>query len=306
MEPIVSVIIPNYNHARFLVERIESVINQTMAEIELIILDDASTDQSREIISNYARKDKRIRFFFNAKNTGNPFLQWKKGIFEAKADIIWIAESDDYAEPCFLEELLKMYNSEQAVSVAYCQSNFVNETGDIIGNHSKNLKDLHPTLWEKDFCINGKDVLSEYFPIINIIPNASAVIFSKEKALSVDWERLMKFKLAGDRFFWIHMIKNSKIAFLSQSMNYFRFSANSVRNQNYGTLGYLKEIQAILKNISTEVQVSTKTRKRSLRQWLMHLKKCVKQNKSNPKTLFLVFFLFIKMLFCWYPGRIAL
>lgn len=306
MEPKISVIIPNYNHAQFLEKRINSVLCQTITEIEIIILDDGSTDHSKHIIMGSALKDNRIRYIFNDANSGNPFIQWKKGILEANANLIWIAESDDYAEPCFLEELLKMYNSEKGISVAYCQSNFVNEKDDVIGNHIQNLKILNPILWDSNFCCEGNRILSEFMPIINIIPNASAAIFAKEKAMSIDWNSLIYFNLAGDRFFWIHMIKNSKVAFVFKSLNYFRFTEKSVRNQNYGTIGYLKEIRVILKTISSLVPVSAKTRKSSLRQWLMHLKNFVKQHKNNPIALVSGFFLFLRMLICWYPGGIAL
>jgi glycosyltransferase involved in cell wall biosynthesis len=306
MKPKISVIIPNYNHAQFLAKRIESVIFQTITDIEILIFDDCSTDQSREIIMNYAFSDQRIRFFFNDTNSGNPFIQWKKGISEAKADLVWIAESDDYAEPNLLEELLKMYTSDQGISVAYCQSNFVNERDVVIGNHIGNLEKLDSTLWRSNFCCNGNRILSEFMPIINIIPNASAVIFEKKVALSLDWNTLVSFNLAGDRYFWVHMIKNRKVSFVSDSLNYFRFTEKSVRNKNYGTIGYLKEIVVILKEINALVPVSSETRKRSLRQWLLHFKKIAKHNKSNPKALFKGLFLLLYLLACWYPYKMVL
>ena len=76
--PKVSVIVPNYNHAAFLGLRIDSILEQTYRDFELLILDDASTDDSREVIARYAR-DPRVTIECNQTNAGSPYLQWRKG-----------------------------------------------------------------------------------------------------------------------------------------------------------------------------------------------------------------------------------
>ena len=101
--PTVSVIIPNYNHAPFLKQRIESVLNQSFQDFEMILIDDCSTDGSREIIESYRNNPHVSHIVYNDSNSGSAFLQWNKGIELAKGDWIWVAESDDYAEPTFLE-----------------------------------------------------------------------------------------------------------------------------------------------------------------------------------------------------------
>src|SRR5215472_4105163 len=103
--PKVSVIIPNYNHARYLQQRIDTVLGQTFQDFEVILLDDCSTDESRSIISEYA-KDPRVRTEFNEVNSGSTFKQWNKGVRLARGEYVWIAESDDYADKRFLEKLV--------------------------------------------------------------------------------------------------------------------------------------------------------------------------------------------------------
>src|ERR1700722_3014578 len=102
--PRVSVIVPNYNHARFLRQRLDSVVAQTFQDFELILLDDCSTDESRKILEEYAR-DPRARLELNEANSGSPFKQWNKGVRLARGKYVWIAESDDYANERFLERL---------------------------------------------------------------------------------------------------------------------------------------------------------------------------------------------------------
>ena len=76
----VTAIVPNYNHARYLSQRLDSILSQTYPLIEIIVLDDCSTDNSHEIIEDYvARYPDRIRAVYNDHNSGSVFHQWQKG-----------------------------------------------------------------------------------------------------------------------------------------------------------------------------------------------------------------------------------
>ena len=75
----VSIIVPNYNHARFLPKRIDCILGQSLQDFELILLDDCSPGESRSILSQYAG-DPRVRIEFNEVNSGSTFKQWNKGV----------------------------------------------------------------------------------------------------------------------------------------------------------------------------------------------------------------------------------
>ncbi|MCW8968588.1 MAG: glycosyltransferase, partial [Flavobacteriales bacterium] len=75
MNPLISIIIPNYNHALFLKKRLESVYNQTYPHFEVILLDDASTDNSIEILNTYKSHPKTAHLIVNTQNSGSPFKQ---------------------------------------------------------------------------------------------------------------------------------------------------------------------------------------------------------------------------------------
>src|SRR5687768_4023193 len=104
---LVSVIIPNYNHGSYLKQRINSILNQTFQDFEIILLDDCSTDNSVEIIEEYRSHTKITSINYNPINSGSTFLQWKKGIDLAQGEWVWIAESDDWCELDFLEVLIQ-------------------------------------------------------------------------------------------------------------------------------------------------------------------------------------------------------
>src|SRR6516165_4112189 len=83
--PKVSVIVPNYNHARFLPQRLDSILGQTFQNFEMILLDDCSTDESRLILDKY-RSNPRVKIEFNPANSGNTFRQWNKGVRLARGE----------------------------------------------------------------------------------------------------------------------------------------------------------------------------------------------------------------------------
>ncbi|TAE04306.1 MAG: glycosyltransferase family 2 protein, partial [Bacteroidetes bacterium] len=88
--PLISVIVPNYNHAPYLLERIESILSQSFQDFELILLDDFSTDQSKEVLKKYQNHEKVSHLLLNEKNSGSTFKQWNKGISLAKGKYIWL------------------------------------------------------------------------------------------------------------------------------------------------------------------------------------------------------------------------
>jgi glycosyltransferase involved in cell wall biosynthesis len=151
--PLISVIIPNFNHAKYIEQRLETVFNQTYLNFEVILLDDCSTDNSRDILSQYSQQPKVSHCVFNEKNTGNTFVQWRKGLQLAKGEYIWIAESDDFCELNFLEVVVKPLIENNEVFLSYCQSNKVNQEGIVTGNWIGHTDDLDSNFFCENFCL---------------------------------------------------------------------------------------------------------------------------------------------------------
>ena len=129
--PVVSVIVPNYNHSAFLKERLDSILLQTYQYFEIIILDDCSTDNSVQIIENYRLNKHVTHVVLNEKNSGSTFLQWDKGIELAQGKYIWIAESDDVAHPCFLNTLVCQLEKYPEAAFAFSHSLLIDDNGKI-------------------------------------------------------------------------------------------------------------------------------------------------------------------------------
>lgn len=228
--PKVSVIIPNYNHEKYLKQRLESIFNQTYQNFEVILLDDCSTDNSRAILSSYCENLKVSNCVFNKINSGNTFIQWNKGIALAKGEYIWIAESDDFCEPNFLEVVLEPIIKNTEVALSYCQSNRVNETGIKTGSWLDHTQDFEKNaLFLNDFTMLGNEFVKEFLIYKNIIPNASGVIFRKdiaEELGGVTTNPVLKYN--ADWLFYIQLLSNHEVAFLHKSLNNFRYHSQSV------------------------------------------------------------------------------
>jgi glycosyltransferase involved in cell wall biosynthesis len=228
--PKVSIVIPNFNHARFLRRRIESVLQQSFQDFELILLDDGSTDESRSILAQYGC-DPRVRIQFNEMNSGSTFKQWNKGVELARGSYVWIAESDDYADQRLLAQLVAVLDDEPAVTFAYCRSQCVTEDDRPIGFSDFYLDQLSQHRWEKDFCVDGGEECRNYFVLMNPIPNASAVVFRKSTFECVGGAD-ESLRLCGDWKLWAAMALAGKMAYLSETLNYYRFHETSVRNRS--------------------------------------------------------------------------
>jgi glycosyltransferase involved in cell wall biosynthesis len=224
--PTVSVIVPNYNHARYLRQRIETVLKQTFQDFELILLDDCSTDESRPILSSYA-SDPRVRLALNTVNSGSTFKQWNKGVRLARGKYVWIAESDDYADERLLERLVAVLDSDPAVVFAFCRSWRIAE-GDRLDGFVHFYSDRLNPRWNADFCVDGREECRNSFPRFNPVRNASAVVFLKAVYESVGCAD-EAFRLSGDWKLWAAMALAGKMAYVAEPLNYQRYHGANVQ-----------------------------------------------------------------------------
>ena len=118
MNPQVSVIMPVYNAEKYLKQAVESVLNQTLTDVELIAIDDGSTDKSFSILEKYAKKDPRV-VILKQKNAG-PGLARNKGIAKAKGEYISFLDSDDFFELDMLEKMYKKAKRQQ-LDIIFCR-----------------------------------------------------------------------------------------------------------------------------------------------------------------------------------------
>ncbi|MDX1939466.1 MAG: glycosyltransferase [Saprospiraceae bacterium] len=276
--PTVSIIVPNFNHAAYLPQRLDSIFNQTFQDFEVILLDDHSPDNSMEILQHYAEtyRNKVAYLITNDQNSGNPFVQWKKGIELAKGDFIWIAESDDFCEATLLTELYKALINKPEVVVAAVNLLQVNSEGKLLSNRT----------CYADAEFSGETALIKHFTSGTYLWNASAVLFRKNAAQNVDWEWITNYKFCGDWLFWAQLLQFGGLITLSAYLSYFRVHQKSVSSLEASRYRTFTEGLEIAKWIVSKYPLTFADRIKAYYAWWKKLKS--NRLDKNSEKIFLV------------------
>lgn len=250
-EPLVSIIVPNYNHGKYLKDRLDSIYMQTYKNYEVILLDDCSTDNSRDILREYAEIFKKnTRMLFNKENAGSVFKQWGKGLEMARGELVWIAESDDIAQAGFLTEMVRMMKND-AVSITFSRSDFV-KSGDVVYT-TEDIMGIDTT---KEFIITAENAVREAWGLRNIIPNVSSAVFRNMGKLPEDVaETCSNMRLCGDWLFYLSIVRGGCLAYTGKVTNYYRIHDKSTSLKVQKTNEYYKEFQLISQYIVENYRV---------------------------------------------------
>lgn len=222
--PKVSIIVPNFNHAKYLPERLESIYGQTYGNFEVILLDDCSSDESMVILHDYAERysDKTI-CRFNEVNSGGVFHQWRKGLELATGELVWIAESDDCCSANLLEELVRCFQNP-GVMLAFAHTEFVRGTPAMKAWTSKEyLADLGFEIWDHPFIKSAHAMVKSGWAIKNIIPNVSGAVFRHPGKMDIlEDSQWLKLRMCGDWVFYLSIIRGGLVAYNPNATNYYR------------------------------------------------------------------------------------
>lgn len=220
-----------------------SILSQTYTDFEIILLDDCSSDGSQEILLSYQNNPHVTHVEINTQNTGKPFLQWERGIRLAQGDYIWIAESDDYAEPSFLATTVTSLDKHPHARLCLTGSHIVDADGEIIPADKYGLD-----LWEADgnsYVFSSQEYLSTHMLDKNSVYNASMVLFRREHCLHNITQRYKDMRYCGDWMFWIEQIRKGDVIEVHRKLNYFRKHGNNTTDRGTNEGRSLGEIAFI-------------------------------------------------------------
>ncbi|MCM1003744.1 MAG: glycosyltransferase [Candidatus Gastranaerophilales bacterium] len=223
----ISVVMTSYNYAEYISEAIESVINQTYTDWELVIVDDGSKDDSLEIIKKYQKSDKRIKLFQhkNGKNKGLA-ASLKLGIEKAESDWIAFLESDDCFHLNSLEEKVRVIE-ELNPDLLFTDVNLFQDRERInyMSKHLQEIQDNYTVMNESGFIDDFSTIIRE----ANIIPTFSVVILKKTNIAKCDFSS--PFKASLDYFLW-NQFQNSRVYYLHKKLTNWRMHKDSYINQD--------------------------------------------------------------------------
>lgn len=274
--PRISVVVPTYNYARYLPQRIASILNQSLPVWEIILLDDASSDDSVEVAQKLLQNSSvRYRIIRNRKNSGGVFKQWKKGVDLAEGDLVWIAEADDWAAHDFLEKVGRPFLDNPDIVLSYTQSHQVSGESEILCPHYLDyVADVDPQKWRRPFVRDGLEELAEGLSVKNAIPNVSGVLFRRDALSDVLRKHLREiasFRVAGDWCAYAHLAALGKIAFDPRPLNYHRRHASSVTISQFSRSDW-EEIARMQEHIASRVRVPPELKARA-KSYLDHLER---------------------------------
>ena len=245
----ISVVVPNYNYSNYLYQRVYSILNQNYKIHELIILDDASKDNSLFYIKQIEQK---ISEFVNVKvvvndiNSGNAFSQWQKGINLATGDYVWVAEADDYAKKNFLNEVVSPLKKNNNIVISYADTGFIDSNGYITKNSLVDQIDILKTNhWNASYVNKGISEINCYSYLNCTIPNVSGTIIKKGNYDEI-FESAKKFHQSGDWFTYLNILNLGDISFINKPLNYYRVHGNNI-SQTFDKKAHILEIQRIYK-----------------------------------------------------------
>lgn len=240
--PSVTAIVPNYNHAQFLENRIRSICAQTLPPRELIILDDASTDDSVERINSLAKRigDLPFRLEISQINSGNVFKQWEKGIRLASGDLIWICESDDFCSPSFLASLA-VHFIDPSVMLGFGKVQFANAAGIFLPGLDDYRESSAPGQWNAVNISEACQWFDGPFGRRNVIPNVGGCLFRRQEIEPEVWDQVQKFTVCGDWYLYAFLSRAGRIAYEPSAVSYFRQHGRNTSVSQFTNLTFYEE-----------------------------------------------------------------
>lgn len=271
VSPLVSIVIASYNYGDLIENRIESFLDQTYENIEIIVLDDCSTDNSRDVIEKFGSNN-RIRIIYNNENLG--WIQNSNlGISMSKGEYLLFGNCDDVASRDLIENLVRPLSEDKLVGVAFCESELIDYFGNQIGSDrdSRDRRFIHST---QSDCRIERVEMASFLSHSCVIPNLSAALFRRE-ALALTEGFSTRYSICSDWNLFIELSLNWDFFYIRKPLNKFRQHKKNVRS-SVKESALSSQIVELLVETSLDdrlqFRVRSGFRKRSFVLFLLHFK----------------------------------
>ena len=243
---MVTIIVSSYNHSRFLRKRIDSFLNQTYLDIEIIVIDDCSTENNIEILERYSTNPK-FKLFERKLNAG-VFAVNNQGFEMGSGEFIIFANCDDNCNPIMVDSLVKALNSNPNAGLAFCRSLMVNEFDEVIGDDYLIRERAFRYHCRDDAFIKG-DLMYKFLMHSCVIPNMSAALIRRSCIDEIGLFRT-HFKACGDWDLFFRIAENYDFYYISNPLNFFRQHVKTIREATKGRITYNEFFSVLLPKIN--------------------------------------------------------
>ena len=222
--PTASVIMPCFNHARFVVESAKAILDQSFPDLELIIVDDCSADSSWQVIQDIAEKDSRVKAIRHSQNQGASKSR-NDGLRAATGDFIGFCDADDIWEKHKLKLQIELLQKDPSYDVTYCDSIIIDENGVPSGVRFNQMFPLPDP---------ASGLLFQSLLLTNFV-NMQSVLMRKECISRVGYFD-EKVKWVEDWWYWVQLAKRHRFLYWSEPLARYRVhtrSTNRVQARGY-------------------------------------------------------------------------
>lgn len=223
---LVTVVVASYNHARFLERRMDGLLKQTYAQLEIIVIDDGSPDNSVEILRRY-ECDRRVKLIVREQNVGWVRVS-NQGAGLARGEFVLFGNCDDDCSPGMIESLVAAMRAHPAAGIAFCRSLFTDENDNVIGDDYETREVEFRNFCRGDTLIPAP-LMSRFLLDSCAIPNLSAALIRKDLFLSLGGLS-PEFLVCSDWDFFFRLAASHEVAYVAAPLNNFRQHGSTIRS----------------------------------------------------------------------------
>ncbi len=238
---LVSVVVASYNHAEYLEQRMDSLINQTYSNIEILVIDDCSTDNSVEILEKYASHAK-VRLIVRERNGGWVVVS-NQGVEMSVGEFVIFANCDDACDPHMIERLVDAMRTNPTAGISYCRSLMIDDQGMLLGDDFLIRERAFRLRCHNDALLTQKE-MSRFLLHSCVIPNLSAALFRRRSYISCGG-LTPEYRVCSDWDLFFKIAAHYDVAYVAQPLNEFRQHKTTIRNSTKERILY-EEIMGLL------------------------------------------------------------
>ena len=238
---LVSVIVASYNHAEYLEQRMDSLISQTYQDIEILVIDDCSTDNSVEILRAYEFHPK-VKLVIRETNGGWVAVS-NQGVEMSVGEFIIFANCDDACDPLMIECLVEAMRANQTAGISYCRSLLIDGNGKLLGDDFLCREKSFKIKCDNDVLLSRRE-MSRFLLKSCVIPNLSAALFRRECYCDVGG-LTSTYRVCSDWDLFFRVVALYDIAYIASPLNEFRQHETTIRSSTKERIMY-EEIMGLL------------------------------------------------------------
>jgi glycosyltransferase involved in cell wall biosynthesis len=267
---LVSVIVASYNHAGYLERRMESLIAQTYQNIEILVIDDFSPDNSVEILRRYASHPK-IKLVLREENGGWITVS-NQGVELSSGEFVIFANCDDDCDPRMIELLVAGMNTHPTAGISYCRSLLIDECNNVIGDDFVIREKAFREKCASDVLMTKAEI-GRFLLYSCVIPNLSAALI-RRTCLATVGNFSAEYRVCSDWDLFFRIVEKFDVFYVAESLNKFREHRTTIRSSTKDRVIYEEYFRLLLEQlhkISLSSFERSRFRTRVMYFWMLHV-----------------------------------